>query len=155
MGCTRQSMHHLALQRSDALRARFMAEISCYDPSMLILLDETGCDRRHSIRKYGHSVRGLPLCDHHLLVRGVRYTAIPIISTDGVHDVYLHKGTMNGDYFVKFVQDILLPVLQPFNWLNPNSVVILDNASIHHLDEVRDLIEVQVNSTTYLHTPQT
>ena len=32
MGCTRQAMHRVALQRSDALRARFMAEISVYDP---------------------------------------------------------------------------------------------------------------------------
>ena len=51
MGCTRQAMHRVALQRSDALRARFMAEVSVYDPRMLVWLDETGCDRRHSTRK--------------------------------------------------------------------------------------------------------
>ena len=32
------------MQQSDALRARFMAEISVYDPDMLIWIDETGCD---------------------------------------------------------------------------------------------------------------
>ena len=31
MGCSRQAMHRVALQRPDALRARFMAEISVYD----------------------------------------------------------------------------------------------------------------------------
>jgi len=36
MGCTRQSMHHIALQQSDHERAKFMAEISCYDPFMLV-----------------------------------------------------------------------------------------------------------------------
>ena len=45
MGCTRQTMHHVATQRSDAMRAKFMAEISVYDPAMLVWLDETGCDR--------------------------------------------------------------------------------------------------------------
>ena len=146
MGCTRQSMHHVAIQRSDMLRAKFMAEISAYDLSMLIWLDETGCDRRHTIRKYGYSIRGLPLSDHRLLVRGIRYTAIPIVSTDGIHDVYLHRGTMNGDYFVEFLRNSLLPILQPFNYLNPRSVVVLDNASIHHVEEVRDLIETQAGS---------
>lgn len=143
MGCTRQSMHHVAIQRSDELRARFMAEISAFDPSMLIWLDETGCDRRHTIRKYGYSMRGLPLCDHRLLVRGTRYTAIPIVSMNGIHDVYLHQGTMNGDLFADFLRNHLLPLLQPFNWLNQRSVVILDNASIHHVDEVYDLIVTQ------------
>ena len=51
MGCTRQSMHHVAIQRSDILRARFMAVVSIYDPSMFVWLDETGCDRRHTVRK--------------------------------------------------------------------------------------------------------
>lgn len=94
MGYTRQSMHHVAIQRSDMLRAKFMAEVSAYDPSMLIWLDETGCDRRHTICKYGYSIRGLPLSDHRLLVRGIRYTKIPIISTDGIRDIYLHRGTI-------------------------------------------------------------
>lgn len=47
-----------------------MAEVSVYDPVMLVWLDETGCDRRNTIRKYGYSIRGLPLSDHWLLVRG-------------------------------------------------------------------------------------
>ena len=48
MGCTRQTMHHIAIQRSDAMRAKFKAEISVYDPDMLVWLDETGCDHRNS-----------------------------------------------------------------------------------------------------------
>lgn len=146
MGCTRQTMHHVAIQRSDELRARFMAEVSVYDPMMLVWLDETGCDRRNTIRKYGYSIRGLPLSDHRLLVRGVRYTAIPVVSLEGIHDVYLKEGTMNGDCFVKFVRNCLLPVLQPFNGVNSRSVVILDNASIHHVEQVEDLIETQAGS---------
>jgi transposase len=65
---------------------------------------------------------------------------------DGIHDVYLHHGTMNGEYFVNFIQKCLLPILQPFNWLNPRSVVILDNASIHHVQEVEDLIVTHAGS---------
>ena len=33
MGCTRQVLQHIALQRDEEQRARFMAEVSVYDPS--------------------------------------------------------------------------------------------------------------------------
>ena len=65
-------------------------------------------------------------------IRGIRYTAIPVISMEGVHDVCLHQGNMNGDSHSCFVEKCLLPILLRFNWNNPRSVVIIDNASIHH-----------------------
>jgi hypothetical protein len=81
-------MCRVARQRSDALRASYMAKISIYDPRMLIWLDESGCDRRNYLRMYGYSIRGMPVTDCRLLVRGVRYSAIPIVSLEGIHDVY-------------------------------------------------------------------
>ena len=42
--------------------------------------------------------------------------------------------------FAGFIKDSLVPILQPFNCCNPNSIVVMDNASIHHIDEVADLI---------------
>ena len=35
------------------------------------------------------TVRGIPICDQRLLIRGTRYTAIPVISTAGIHDVFI------------------------------------------------------------------
>lgn len=35
----------------------------------------------------------------------------------------------------------MLPHLQPFNGINPNSVVVLDNCSIHHVEEAIVLIQ--------------
>ena len=146
MGCSRQVMRRVAVQRSDALRARFMADISTYDPRMFVWLDETGCDHRNTLRKYGYSLRGIPICDHRLLVRGKRYSAIPVVSIDGIHDVYITEGTVNGEKFADFVKSCLLPVLQPFNYCNLHSVVIMDNASIHHVQEVVDLIETRARA---------
>ena len=145
IGCTRQAMCHVVKQRDDKLRAEFMAEVSVYDPSMFIWMDETGCDKRNTILKYGYSIRGRPICDQRLLVRGTRYSAIPILSLNGIHDVFMAEGTMNGDRF-NFLRVCLLPNLLPFNRVNPQSVVIMDNASIHHVEEVRYLIEVQAGA---------
>ena len=69
-------------------------------------------------------------------MRGTRYSAIPILSLNGIHDVFMAEGTMNGDRFVNFLRVCLLPNLLPFNGVNPQSVVIMDNASIHHVEDV-------------------
>lgn len=146
MGCSRQVIQYVALQRSDTARAQFMAEISVYDPSMLIWIDESGCDRRNSQRKRGYSFRGITPRDHRLLSRGKRYSAIPILSTEGIHDVHISEGTTDGHKFENFLRKCLLPILQPFNWINPLSVVVMDNASIHHVEGIKDLIENQANA---------
>ena len=48
--------------------------------------------------------------------------------------------------FADFVKRCLLPVLKPFNYSNSHSVVIMDNASIHHVQEVADLIETRAGA---------
>ena len=78
-------------------------------------------------------LRGILLCDQRLLLRGKRYNAIQILSLEGIHDLYLAEGSMNGDRFAQFVKDCLVPHL--FNGVNPKSIVIMDNASIHHVEE--------------------
>ena len=113
---------------------------------MLIWIDESGCDRRHSTRKWRYSLRGMPPRDYRLLFRGTRYSAIPVMSLDGTHDVFLAEGTMNGERFEDFITTTLFPILQPFNWINPHSVVIIDNASIHHVEGVMNLIENQAGA---------
>ena len=45
-------------------------------------------------------------------------------------------GTSDGDAFYSFVQTHLITQLMPYNGINPHSVVIMDNCSIHHVPEV-------------------
>ena len=137
LGMTRQKIQHLALQRSDAQRADFVANImSAYQSSLFLWIDETGCDRRNGLRKYGYSIRGFPPQSFSLRYRGTRYSAIGIMSSEGIEDIYITKGTVNGDVFLDFVQKQLIPILNPFDGASPHSVVILDNASIHHTNDV-------------------
>ena len=68
------------------------------------------------------------------------------MSQEGIHDVCLYEGTVNGDRFKEFVENNLIPILHPFNGINPLSVVIMDNASIHHVDGVQNLIENQAGA---------
>ena len=87
----------------------FMAVLR-YNPSMLLWIDESGCDRRNCMRKHGHSLRGMTPKDHHLMVRRTRYSAIPVMSLDGIHDISLAEGNVNGEKFGTFVRSCLLPV---------------------------------------------
>lgn len=44
-------------------------------------------------------------------------------------------------HFTTFVHDNLLQHLMPYNGINPHSVVIMDNCSIHHIPEVVKAIQ--------------
>ena len=133
LGFTRKKVQHVALQRCDMLIAEYQAEVSMYDSSLFVFVDETGSDSKDTLRRYGYSIRGYPARR--------RYTAIGVMSTTSLLDCYVVEGSVDGDVFYNFVQTSLLPQLMPFNGVNPNSIVIMDNCSIHHVCEVVDLIQ--------------
>jgi transposase len=139
-GFTRKKVQSIALQRSEQKRIEFMAQISQYTPDMLIWIDETGSDRRRSVRSYGYALRGMPPRHVQLRVGGRRISAVPVLTTRGIEDVYVTRDTVNGEKFVDFICQCVLPIIKPYDGQNPNSVVILDNASIHHVERVREII---------------
>ncbi len=102
LGFTRKRLQHIALQRSTEKRAEYMAEISIFNPSMLVWVDETGFRRRNSIRAYGYSMRGMRATDYQLRVGNKSINAIGIMSLDGVEDVYISEENVNGDVFEEF-----------------------------------------------------
>ena len=75
-GFTRQRLRVYAVQRDDDLRAKFASDVSLYNLDMLIFLDETGTDRRDSLRTKGYSIRGKPVQKQNLLVRGEHVSAM-------------------------------------------------------------------------------
>jgi transposase len=62
------------------------------------------------------------------------------MALDGIVDVHITSGGVNGDVFCEFIEN-LLPQLLPFNGSNGRSVVVMDNASIHHTERATALIE--------------
>lgn len=98
-GLTRKRVQTIALQQIEARRIEYMTEISQFHPDMLIWIDETGSERRNSIRKYCYSLRGTQAQVFQLCVGGKRISAIPILTTRGIEDVYTSKETINGERF--------------------------------------------------------
>ena len=56
---------------------------------------------------------------------GQRITAIPIICKEGMIDLCLYVGNINGATFEDLVDEKLCPSLLPFDGINPRSVVIM------------------------------
>jgi len=140
-GFSYQRMTLIAKQRDEDTRMTFEYDVSVYDPEMLVFVDETGADRRDILRRKGYSVRGKPAKSHKLLCRGQHISVIAAISAKGLLDCKIHHESVNGDTFYSFVLTHLVAFLQPFNGQNIHSVVILDNASIHHTGQAVQAIE--------------
>ena len=138
MGLTRQRLKSIVVRRSDEERAKVMVQVQCIPASCFVWVDETRSDLRDSHRKTGYGLRGIPSVSFQLRIRSTRISAVSCITTDGVEDLYLTEGTVNGDGFMEFVQQCLLPILKPFNGQNAKSIVLLDNASIHHVEKVQE-----------------
>jgi len=138
-GFMRKKMKYAARQRSDLIRAEYQAEITVYDPSMLVFVDESGSDQRNATRHYGYALRGYSPQSFKFLSRLKRLSAIAAITISELLCYELHEENVDGDTFYLFIQRTLLPNLLPFNGHNRNSVVVMDNCSIHHIQPVKEL----------------
>ena len=76
-----------------------------------------------------------------LMGRGKRFYAIDCMSTIGIEDVALLEGGVDGNNFSNYIERSVLPFMMPFDGVNPRSILIMDNASIHHGDQVLDVVD--------------
>lgn len=141
-GFTRKKLHHVALQRSVECRGKFFAEVLFYDVHQFVWVDETGSDRKNCMRKFGHALSGeSPIC-HRILHRGRRISAIAAMSTNGLVAYDLVQGSVNGEMFLEFIQGKLVPEMLPYDGENPQSILVMDNCSIHHVQPVLETLRL-------------
>ena len=117
---------------------------------MKIWIDETGSDHRVSSRCFGYHLRGLTPTDTVLSIRGECLSAVVAMCTRGIEDIDICEGTTNGEKFAHFLERCIVPILQPFNGSNLRSIVVLDNASIHHIERIQHLIDATGALIRYL-----
>ena len=85
------------------------------------------------MRNYGYSRRGQRAEVGRNAVRVERCSAIAGLALSGLHCLGLLRGSVDGQEFVAYVQNVLVPVLNPFNGRNPHSVVIMGKCLLHGL----------------------
>ena len=140
-GFSRQKLTRIAGQRNDLLRAQYVFDIGIFSPDMLVFVDETGTDRRDTLRRYGYSLRGKPAKAFSTYSRGNHLSALAAMSTEGVLACKIVEGGVNAQTFDTFLSMDLASNLPPFDGLNPRSVIIMDNASIHHVEGIAKFLE--------------
>ena len=64
-------------------------------------------------------MRGTTPVNHILNVGGKGISGITAMSTCGIENIHVVQSTVDGDPFLHFVQNCLVPILQPFDGSNP------------------------------------
>ena len=55
--------------------------------------------------------------------------------------VELTTDSVNGEKFCDVVKGTLIPNMLPYDGLNKTSIVVMDNCAIHHVEQVRSLLQ--------------
>ena len=139
-GITRKKVRQVALQRSSSLRGYFMAQVLLYSKEQFVWLDETGCDKKTFMRTYGYAISGQTPCCHRLLVKGKRISVVAAMSTEGIIAYECFTGTLDSSRFFDFVRGTLIAQMHSFDGSSPQSILIMDNCSVHHVQEIQDLL---------------
>lgn len=109
----------------------------------LVFLDESGVNLG-MIRRYGRAVGGKRVVDHSPLTRPRGTTLLSAIRVNKVIAQTSYFGGTTREKFWQYVQDILLPTL------NPGDIVVMDNLAAHHAPGIPQLIAQAGAQVLYL-----
>jgi len=118
------------INRDEAERLAYQEHMVFVNPEHLVDVDETSQAPSTIINRYGRSDRGTP-CVRDQIVIGTRsFSTICALTPRGFLAFSVYEGGIGADQVKEFL-DLLEPRLLEHSWC------ILDNASVHHTDEVR------------------
>ena len=127
------------MERNEEDREEFKRNVRVhYRPEQLVFADESHFNRLTLRRPYAWSRRGERASRHEFQFRGTKYTILPALSLDGILHLEVVENAVTGDVFRCFLEG-LLPHMN--KWPLPNSVLVIDNASIHKVAGIRKLVE--------------
>lgn len=67
-----------------------------------------------------------------------RYSILPALTTQGMIYSKIKLGSYDGDTFTDYIAKLLL---QMNPWPAEHSVLVMDNSSIHHVEEVQEMCD--------------
>ncbi|GBB87335.1 hypothetical protein RclHR1_13790002 [Rhizophagus clarus] len=103
-------------------------------------MDEASKDERTLSREYGYFLKNTFATKKNVFVRGVRYTILPALSLQGIIAVDIMEGSCTKERFKEFViSNVVVPQMNAYP--SEHSVLVLDNARIHHDKDLIEYIE--------------
>ncbi|KAJ3543456.1 hypothetical protein NMY22_g3141 [Coprinellus aureogranulatus] len=138
-GLSLKRVQKLAKERDPFKRADFVRRIGQYNPLCIVSIDEVSKDDRTYARLWGRAVKGARVEQYDPFVRGKRYSMCAAMALDkGIVAARVLEGSFTHQTFYEYVRDDVLPVMNPYP--GPRSVLLLDNARIHHSDDIQALV---------------
>ena len=154
-GVSYKKLKHIASERNEEARNDFIARISQYEPEETGFLDETSKNDKTAAWANGRAKKGRRTIMKQRFVRGTRLSATALLTVDGIVASMVVEGSMNREMYLEFLEYHVVssikhvPFTQSYNDLasriqmpltsaypGPLSVLIMDNARIHHGDEI-------------------
>lgn len=142
---SKKTAHAAEQARPDVLAARqawFESQVDL-DPAKLIFIDETGASTKMA-RLRGRAPRGQRLSASMPHGHWKTTTFVGGLRLTGMTAPMVLDGPMNGACFLAYVQQVLVPTLEP------GEVVIMDNLSTHKIPAVQAAIEEAGASLRFL-----
>lgn len=154
---SRKRLQRIARQRNQQLRDGWFAKLSQWRADQLIFLDESAACERTGMspsglyrrvrlttagdRRYGWSPRGMRAYITQDLRRSKRWSLLPAYTVNGYLEWIIYQGSITAAMFNDFVRDLILPHCGSYTASEPLSVIICDNASVHHNCELAEMCE--------------
>ena len=125
-------------------RRRWIREQGLLDTSHLVFLDETSVNTNMT-RTYGRAARGERVIGRVPFGAWKTLTVVAALRCDAMTAPMMIKGAINGEIFLAYVEQCLMPTLKR------GDIVVMDNVPAHKVDGVQDAIEAAGASLRYQH----
>ncbi|GAA5994388.1 hypothetical protein JCM5350_005172 [Sporobolomyces pararoseus] len=146
---TRKKLKRRAQERTQEWCEEYCESVGSYfTPEQVIYLDETGKDDTNLQRTHGYSLIGEPAYVDMPQDKGTRTSLLCAISLDGFLCGKVFEGTLDMASFGRWLITDLLINTNPFP--EPKSVIILDNARVHHCEYLIEVMESFVKNNLHL-----
>jgi len=99
----------------------------------MVFLDESGVDIGMT-PLYGRAEGQSRVVDNAPVNTGTRTTMLAAMRLNGETDYTTFQGSLNGERFKDYLSSSLAP------WLRPGDIVVMDNATPHKVDGIKDII---------------
>lgn len=143
LGLSRQRISVIAHERNDELRAQHVHFCSQFTRNMFIFIDESSCDDRTSVRRFGyfpigHTQEGPRVRGN--FVRRNRKTVVAGVDENGIVGSQVFDGSCTTELFNEAFEQEILPHLGSFADEEDRSIVVMDNCRIHDSDTLINMI---------------
>lgn len=113
-----------------------MHEISEFQSYQLVFIDESGCDKRAGIRRIGCSPLGITPIEVSKFHRDKHYQILRAYAQDGIVPSRIFRVSTDASIFEDFIEQLLQHCGK---WPEAKSVLVMDNASFHHSERIKEI----------------